>query len=115
MRNIQISNSIKQEIAKKVATQHSAGYAREYQGSWYVVDGTAVMHKESNAPWTPWSDDADVIEVEDLVNIFGGADRDHADFENGVDGADDFDLTVEFALDYVPDSYDADAYEARYA
>ena len=101
MRTIQISESIKQEIAEKVAAQQSAGYSVDAQGRWYVVDGTAVMHKQRNASWSPWHDDADVIEVEDLVNIFGGAD--------------DYEAAVDFALGYVPDNYDAEAYENRYA
>lgn len=114
-RIITISENIKEEIARRVAEQQSAGYSVDAQGQWYVVNGAQVVHKQRNAAWAPWSDDADVIGVEDLVNIFGGADDDRADFTNGEDGADDFEVTVEFALGYVPDSYDADAYEARYA
>lgn len=105
---ITISESIKQEIAEKVAEQASAGYSPDAQGNWYVVDGERVMHYESTAAWKPWNDDASVIHVNDLVWYFGGAKEENADFENGVDGADDFDLTVEFALGYVPNSYDQD-------
>lgn len=113
MRTIQISESIKQEIAEKVAQQQSAGYSVDAQGQWYVVDGEEVMHAQRNRPWNPWHDSADVISVEDLVNIYGGAEEDRAEFTNGEDGADDYEVAVDFALGYVPDSYDAEAYEAR--
>jgi hypothetical protein len=106
---ITISESIKQEIAEKVAEQASAGYSPDAQGNWYVVDGERVVwHNNATAQWKPWSDDAAVIHVNDLVWYFGGAKEENADFENGVDGADDFDLTVDFALGYVPNSYDQD-------
>lgn len=111
---ITISESIKQAIAEKVAEQASAGYSADAQGEWYVVNGTAVVHKQRTAAWTPWSDDDQVIAVDDLVNLYGGAEAEQADFENGVDGADDFDLTVDFALGYVPSQYDADDYAARW-
>ncbi len=113
-RIISIADGIKQEIAEKVAQQASAGYAKDYQGEWFLVNGSAVVHKDSNAVWTPWHDDDDVISVEDLVFEFGGASDESADFENSGDG-DDYDLTVEFALGYVPDSYDAEAWESRLA
>ena len=109
---ITISETIKQEIAEKVALQASAGYDSDVMGTWYVVDGAAVMHYNSSDAWKPWADDAATINVNDLVNLFGGAEDDLADFENGVDGADDYDLAVEFALGYVPDSYDATEYAA---
>lgn len=111
---ITISEGIKQEIAERVAEQASAGYNYDVQGEWYVVNGSAVVHQEKTAQWNNWNDDDNVIAVDDLVAIYGGADDDHADFENGVDGADDFDLTVEFVLGYVPSEYDADDYAARW-
>ena len=111
---ITISETIKQAIAEKVALQASAGYDSDVMGRWYVVDGDDVIHCETHAAWNPWPDDAATINVNDLVNLFGGAEDDLADFENGVDGADDYDLAVEFALGYVPDSYDATEYEERY-
>lgn len=114
-RIISISEDIKQEIAEKVAQQASAGYSVDAQGEWYVVDGERVVHAQRNRPWNPWSDDADVIAVDDLVFLYGGAEQEHADFENGVDGADDWEPAVDFALGYVPSSYDAADYEARYA
>lgn len=113
MRTITISESIKEEIARRVTEQQSAGYSVDAQGQWYVVDGAHVIHAQRNRPWNPWHDGADVIGVEDLVNIYGGADAERADFTNGEGGAEDFDITAEFALGYVPDSYDADDYEAR--
>ena len=112
---ITISESIKQEIAEKVAEQASAGYSADAQGNWYVVDGDRVMHCENTAAWKPWNDDANVIHVNDLVWYFGGAREERADFENGVDGADDYDLTVEFAMSYVPDSYDQDVIDGMEA
>lgn len=118
MRTIQISESIKQEIAEKVVEQAHPGYSADYMGQWYVVDGTSVQYKQSNAPWAPWSDDADVISVDDLVNIYGGADAENADFSIEASEYSDeqqVEIAVEFALGYVPDSYDAEAYEHRYA
>lgn len=115
MAHVIIGEGIKQKIAEKVTEQASAGYSAEAQGEWFVVNGSAVVHKQSNAPWVPWYDGDAVISVEDLVFWAGGADADRADFENGVDGAEDFDLTVDFALGYVPDSYDAAAWEAKTA
>ena len=110
---ITISENIKREIAEKVAEQSSAGYSYDVQGEWFVVDGTAVVHKSRMAAWAPWHDDADVISVDDLAFIYGGAEDENADFEN--DGSEeDYKLTVEFALGYVPDSYDADAENARF-
>lgn len=118
-RTIQISDSIKQEIAERVVEMAHPGYSKGYQGEWYVVDGSRVVHAQGNRPWDPWHDAADVIAVDDLVNIFGGGNRDRADFWGDDDG--DYDrkdideIRIEFALGYVPDSYDAAAYEARYA
>ena len=108
---IVINDDIKDEIAKRVAEQASAGYSPDAQGNWYVVDGAYVMHLDSNAAWKPWNDDANVIHVNDLVWYFGGAKEENADFENGVDGAEDFDIAVEFAFGYVPASYDQDMYD----
>lgn len=114
-RIIIIKEDIKQEIAEKVALQAGAGYMKDFHGEWFVVDGTEVVHRASNAPWNPWHDGADVISVEDLVFEFGGAEQEGADFKNGVGRADDFDVTVAFASGYVPDSYDADAWDRRRA
>lgn len=111
-RLIRIAENIKQDIAEKVAQMASRGYIADYQGSWYVVDGVRLMHHTSDAPWTPWMDNAAVIHVNDLVEIYGGADTESADFENSGEG-EDYALTVEFALSYVPDSYDADDYAWR--
>lgn len=116
---VTISESIKEEIARRVVEQAHPGYSSDYMGQWYVVDGRAVVHAERNRPWNPWSDDAAVISVDDLVHIYGGADEEHASF--GLDTSDEYDdeeqigIAVEFALGYVPDSYDAADYEARYA
>lgn len=118
MRTIQIAESIKQEIAERVVEQASPGYTKDYQGEWYVVNGSSVQHKQRNAPWSPWSDSADVISVDDLVFIYGGADVERADFSiepSEYSDEEQVGIAVEFALGYVPDSYDADDYEARYA
>lgn len=123
-RIIQISESIKQEIAERVVEQAHPGYSSEYMGEWYVVNGTRVQHKQRNAPWAPWSDAADVISVEELVFLYGGAEQDRADFDptpsddlsENEDEAErmGYESAVAFALDYVPASYDAADYEARY-
>lgn len=118
-RIISISEDIKEEIARKVVEQAHPGYSVDYQGQWYVVDGSSVQHKQRNAPWAPWSDDSAVIAVDDLVNIYGGADDENAVFSledtSGYSDEEQLEIAVEFALGYVPDSYDAEAYEARYA
>lgn len=107
MATITIAESIKSEIARRVAEQAGAGYSKDAQGEWYVIDGERVVHAQPNRPWNPWHDDAQVIDVETLVFEFGGAEAEHADFENGVDGADDFEAAADFAFNYVPDSYEA--------
>lgn len=102
---IQIAESIKEEIARKVVEQAAPGYDKDYQGQWYVVDGKQVVHAQRNRPWNPWSDNAQIIAVDDLVWYCGGAQDENADFEVG-DGEDEFNAGVEFALGYVPDAYD---------
>lgn len=118
---ITISESIKQEIAERVVEMASPGYSPDAQGNWYVVDGERVMwHNNNTAQWTPWSDDAATIHVNDLVWYFGGAEAENADFDPSIETAGEEDeqegmkIAVEFALGYVPDSYDAAAYEARF-
>ena len=108
MASITIANGIKQEIAKKVVEISHPGYSIDAQGSWYVVDGSSVMHAQANRPWNPWHDNADVISVEDLVVLFGGAED--CDFDpspsDDVTEDDAYEAAVGFALGYVPDSYD---------
>lgn len=79
---ITISENIKGEIAERVVEQAHPGYMAEYQGEWYVVNGTRLMHHQSNAQWTPWQDDDDVISVDDLVMLYGGGEADNAEFGN---------------------------------
>jgi hypothetical protein len=114
-RIIQISDSIKQEIAERVVEMAHPGYSADYQGNYYVVNGERVMHRQSNARWNPWSDDADVIHVNDLVWYFGGAKQENADFDptpaEGYDEETGTEIAVGFALGYVPDSYDQDHYD----
>lgn len=116
-RHITISDSIKQEIAEKVVEQAHPRYDWGYMGQWFVVDGAKVVHyHQGNAQWSLWDDDVDVIGVNDLVFWAGGAEQDRADFDAGnYDNEDEVEAAIIFALSYVPDSYDADAYEARYA
>lgn len=116
MRTVTISESIKQEIAERIVEQAHPGYSSDYQGQWYVVDGSSVQHKQRNAPWAPWADDSDVIAVDDLVFIYGGAATENAKFEieaSEYSDEEQIDIAVSFALGYVPDSYDADDYRAR--
>lgn len=110
MTQIIIINDIKEEIARKVVEQASAGYSKAAQGEWFVIDGASVMHRDETAQWNPWHDGATVISVDDLVGLYGGADAEHADFDPG----EDVDSAVQFALDYVPDSYDSADYAARF-
>jgi hypothetical protein len=55
-----------------------------------------------------------VIHVNDLVWYFGGAKEENADFDPSIETAgaqdeqDGMRIAVEFALGYVPDSYDQD-------
>lgn len=105
---ITIANGIKQEIAEKVVEISHPGYSIDVQGSWYVVDGSSVMHVQANRPWNPWHDNADVISVEDLVMLFGGAED--CDFDpsssDDVNEGDAYDAAVGCVLGCVPDSYD---------
>jgi hypothetical protein len=116
VKTIKIAENIKEAIARKLVEQESAGYSKDAQGQWYVVNGSRAVHAERNRPWNPWSDDAVVVSVDELVFEFGGASADHASFWSEGDDDSQFESRVEFALDYVPDSYDADATQkARYA
>ena len=51
---ITIEEGIKQEIAERVASSTTPGYSTALHGQWFVVDGEAVVHRASNAPWNPW-------------------------------------------------------------
>jgi hypothetical protein len=107
---VEISESIKQEIAEKVCEQASPGYSTGAQGEWYVVDGEKVVHAQENRPWNPWHDDAEVVSVDELVFILGGADEDRASFDPSPEGDVSeevaWEAAVMFALGYVPDRYD---------
>lgn len=103
---ITIEEGIKQEIAERVASSTTPGYSTALHGQWFVVDGEAVVHRASNAPWNPWPDDATVISVSDLVWFFGGGEAEGADFSPFGE----WEIAVEFALGYVPDAYDPSAY-----
>lgn len=70
------------------------------------MDGEAVVHRASNAPWNPWPDDRGVISVSDLVWFFGGGEAEGADFSPFGE----WEIAVEFALGYVPDAYELSAY-----
>lgn len=115
---ITISEHIKGEIAERVVEQAHPGYMAEYQGEWYVVNGTRLMHYQRNAAWEPWADDDAVISVEDLVFLYGGGERENCDFwgeENEeYSEEENNEARVDFALGYVPDNYDEVAYAARW-
>lgn len=118
MANIIIKEAIREEIAQRVVEQAHPGYNADYMGEWYVVNGAAVVHCQRNAQWNPWQDDDAVIAVDDLVNIYGGADAEHAVFDptpaEGYDAETGTEIAVSFALGYVPAEYDAAAYAARW-
>ena len=104
-RIITISEDIKDEIARRVCEQAHPGYSTEYMGEYYVVDGTRVMHAQARRAWNPWPDSADIISVEDLVFIYGGAEESHCDFDpspaediEGDTDADAWERAVAFAL-----------------
>jgi hypothetical protein len=102
---ITIEEGIKQEIAERVASSTTPGYSTALHGQWFVVDGEAVVHRASNAPWNPWPDGSEAIGVSDLVWFFGGAELEGADFSPFGE----WEIAVEFALGYVPDAYDPSA------
>lgn len=113
-RIVTISNDIKQEIAEHVVEQARPGYMKDYQGEWFVVNGEQLIHRQSTAQWNPWPDSANVIKVDDLVFLYGGAEDERCDFwGDDDDSVEQNELRVEFALGYVPDNYDADDYKAR--
>ncbi len=80
MTTIKISPTIRREIAQAIVAQSHPGYMSDYMGEKFAVDtdgdGTldTVMHREGNAPWNPWNDDAEAISVaalyEDSVCTF---------------------------------------------
>ena len=110
MARIAIDPAIKDAIATRVVQEAHQAYDVAAQGRWYVVDGAAVVHAESNAAWTPWDSDAEVIGVTELVWRFGGARQDNAEFGVDDDAEDgEMDEAVLFCLAYVPDSYEAAA------
>jgi len=97
-----INPTIRREIAEKVVEQAHPGYSYPYQGQWYT-DGQRLYHVEEHAPWMPWSDDAVVVSVDDLVFEYGGAD-DSCDFSpvDERDGSDITEAAIDFCLAYVP-------------
>lgn len=88
-RTVTISGAIRREIAERAIQQ-----ANDTAGAWYVVDGCSVQYAQRTTHWNPWRGRADAIRVDDLIYIYGGADHGH-------------DLTVEYALRHIPDSYEA--------
>lgn len=68
MTTITINPSIKGDIAEKIVEQAHPGYSAEYMGAWFT-DGDRLYHRESHAPWNPWSDDAVVVAVDDLIDL----------------------------------------------
>lgn len=109
MTTIKINPSIKREIAEKIILENSAGYSTEYQGSYYVIDGERVIYAQSNRPWDPWPDSAEVIGIDALVAEVGGANAEGVSFAREAGEADDDDAiqnAIDFALAYVPDEYD---------
>ena len=112
---ITIAENIKDEIARRIVEQAQPGYASEYMGEWYVVDGVQLMHAQQNRHFDPWHDGAEVVSVEDLVFIAGGAHDDHADFDAGNYYDDDeVDAAISFALSYIPDAYEPAEIAAYY-
>ena len=80
MTTLKISPTIRREIAQAIVAQSHPGYMSDYMGEKFAVDtdgdGTldTVMHRDANAPWNPWNDDAEAISVaalyEDSVCTF---------------------------------------------
>lgn len=105
-RIIKIADSIRDAIASAIVKEahpaHTGGY-------WYVVNGAEVVYHEATAPWKPWDEGDDVINVTDLADEFGGADG-GVDFwgDDGDDPEQDQELRLEFALGYIPSEYEVD-------
>ncbi len=65
-----ISKTIKRELAEKAVIVSAPGYDSEWQGAYYAVDtdgdgmADAIMHKQANAPWSPWHDEAEAVSID---------------------------------------------------
>lgn len=102
-----IEPAIKRAIAEKVVEQAHPGYSKAAQGQWFT-DGKRLYHAAEQRPWNPWPDNASVVSVDELVQHYGGAEKDHARFEteDGVSGVSEEEATeiaVDFCLQYIPD------------
>jgi len=109
---VKIDPKIKREIAEKVMLENSAGYSRQFQGSYYLVNGIKIMHCQSNAPWAPWADNARVISLDFLINEIGGASKERAnfsdeDFNENECTREEYDSNaLDFIEGYIPSQYD---------
>ena len=123
-----IAQDIREDIAKAIVKQSEPGYDTNYYGQYYAVDTNsdntldAVMHRESNAPWNPWHDNAVAFPISALF------DDSNADFDPTSETYHDEDLdtgdlnedeieqyayeaAVEFALTELPKVWDSADYE----
>lgn len=107
MNIIKIDPKIKIEIARATIRENHPGFTSQYMDSAYVVNGNKIMQAAPNRQWDPWSDNANVVSVDWLVRVAGGADADGVDMEIDSD-ADDYneDETLDFIMAYIPDQYD---------
>ncbi len=67
---MKIKETIKRKLAEKAVVMSAPGYDSGWQGAYYAVDtdgdGTAdaIMHKQDNAPWNPWHDEAEAVSID---------------------------------------------------
>jgi len=117
---MKIKEIIRREIAERIVEQSGPGYDTDFMGEYYAVDTDgdgmfdAVMHKEEQAPWSPWSDDAVVVAVADFY-IYSDCDFDPTpdeDLIGDMDPDDDpaYDAAEEAAIDLayseLPEEYE---------
>jgi hypothetical protein len=125
MSTYKISKDIREDIAKAIVRQSEPGYDEGFFGQYYAVDTDgdntldSVYHREGQAPWNPWHDNAVAIPVaflyEDSNASFDPtADEYHdEDLDTGDLNEDEieqyaYEAAVEFALSELPKSIDYD-------
>lgn len=129
MSTYKIADDIRKEIATAMVKQSEPGYDTDFFGQSFAVDTDGdntldtVYHRESQAPWNPWHDNAVAFPVSALYE------DGNADFDPTLDSFHDEDLdtgdlndeeiehyaweaAVDFAMSELPKSWDSANYEA---
>ena len=124
MTTYKIADGIRQEIATAIVKQSEPGYDTNFFGQYYAVDTDgdntldAVYHRESQAPWNPWHDNAVAIPVwalydgtadfDPTAESFHDEDLDTGDLNDEEIEHYAWEAAVEFALSELPQTVDYD-------